>query len=110
MSRRSAAERRALGLWTAGCLAVLLVLGVSRLGDWSLQWPVLLVPLLWALVAVRPRGGRWPRGRTEDDALSYWDAPDHWGEGGNPYRPPRSERTDTVEAPWVREERHRRPD
>jgi hypothetical protein len=108
MSRRSATERRALGLWTAGCLAVLLALGVTRLGDWSLQWPVLLVPLLWALVALRPRGGRRRRATTEDDALSYWDEPDHWGEGGNPYRPPR--RTDTVEAPWVREERQRRPD
>ncbi len=51
MSRRPAADRRVLRLWTAGCLAVLLVLGISWLGDWSLQWPVLLVPLLWALSA-----------------------------------------------------------
>jgi hypothetical protein len=40
-----------LRLWTAACLAVLLVLGITWLGDWSLQWPVLLVPLLWALSA-----------------------------------------------------------
>ncbi len=54
-------SRRLLRLWTAGCLAVLLVLGVSRLGDWSLQWPVLLVPLLWALPALVPRRrGRVP--------------------------------------------------
>jgi hypothetical protein len=52
MSRRPTAERRALGLWTAGCLAVLLSLGVTWLGDWSLQWPVLLVPLAWALVTL----------------------------------------------------------
>ena len=51
MSRRPAAHLRLLRLWTAGCLAVLLVLGVSWLGDWSLQWPVLLVPALWALSA-----------------------------------------------------------
>ena len=106
MSPRPAAERRTLGLWTAGCLAVLLSLGVTRLGDWSLQWPVLLVPLLWALVALRPR--RRPRTRrSDDDGPSYWDGPDHWGEGGDPYRRPRTVRTDTVEAPWVREERHR---
>jgi hypothetical protein len=104
MSRRPAPERRILGLWTAGCLAVLLSLGVTRLGDWSLQWPVLLVPALWALVALRP-GGRRRREEVEDVGPSYWDGPDHWGEGGNPYRRPRTVRTDTVEAPWVREER-----
>jgi hypothetical protein len=109
MSRRPAAERRALGLWTAGCLAVLLSLGVTRLGDWSLQWPLLLVPVLWALVALRPRRSAHRRAVMEDDdEPSYWDAPDHWDEGQNPYRPPRSERTDTVEAPWVRDERRRR--
>ncbi|MGY2081441.1 hypothetical protein [Modestobacter sp. SYSU DS0657] len=51
----TAGERRALGLWTAGWLLVLLVAGVLWLGDLSLQWPVLLVPVLWAAVAVRPR-------------------------------------------------------
>ena len=110
MSRRPAAERRLLGLWTAGCLAVLLAVGVTRLGDWSLQWPVLLLPLAWALVALRPRRrARRRRDVPEEDAPSYWDAPDHWGEEGDPYRlPPR--RTDTVEAPWVRDERYRAPD
>lgn len=44
-----------LGLWTAGWLAVLLLVGLLWVGDVSLQWPVLLVPLVWALVAVRPR-------------------------------------------------------
>jgi hypothetical protein len=52
MSPRPAAERRALGLWTAGCLAVLLSLGVTWLGDWALQWPLLLVPAGWALVTL----------------------------------------------------------
>ncbi len=50
--RRPAAERRALGLWTACCLAVLLSLGVTWLGTWALQWPLLLVPLAWALVVL----------------------------------------------------------
>ncbi|WP_369136722.1 hypothetical protein [Modestobacter versicolor] len=53
--RATPGERRVLGLWTAGWLAVLLVGGLLWLGDLSLQWPVLLVPLVWALVAVRPR-------------------------------------------------------
>jgi hypothetical protein len=55
MLRRPARERRLLSLWTAAVLAVLLVLGVSWVGDWSLQWPVLVVPLLWALSALAAR-------------------------------------------------------
>jgi len=51
-------ERRLLGLWTAGWLALLLLIGLLWLGDVSVQWPVLLVPLVWALVAVRPRTRR----------------------------------------------------
>jgi hypothetical protein len=109
MTPRPAAARRALGLWTAGCLAVLLVLGIARLGDWSLQWPLLVVPLVWALVAVRPsRGERRRAGDDEGDPPSYWDDPDRRDEGKHPYRPQRSERTDTVERPWIRDERGRR--
>ena len=52
---RSPAEARALGLWTAFWLAVLLLTGLLWVGDPTLQWPVLVVPLLWALVALRPR-------------------------------------------------------
>ena len=55
MARPTAAQRRLLGLWTAGWLAVLLLAGLIWVGDLSLQWPVLLVPVVWALVAVRPR-------------------------------------------------------
>ena len=53
--RRSSRERRLLGLWTAGWLAFLLLVGLLWIGEPSLQWPVLLVPLVWALIAVRPR-------------------------------------------------------
>ena len=55
MARPTAAQRRVLGLWTAGWLAALLLVGLVWVGDLSLQWPVLLVPVVWALVAVRPR-------------------------------------------------------
>jgi hypothetical protein len=111
MSSRPTGERRVLGLWTAGCLAAALALGVTRLGDWSVQWPVLLVPLLWALVAVRPR--KYARRRRVQDGgghggapPSYGDASDPWVEDEDPYRP---RRTDTVEAPWVRDGRRRPP-
>jgi hypothetical protein len=53
--RSTPRERRLLGLWTAGWLALLLLVGLLWFGDLSLQWPVLLVPLGWALVALRPR-------------------------------------------------------
>jgi hypothetical protein len=58
--RRDPEEARMLGLWTAAWLAALLVAGLLWLGDLSLQWPVLLVPLLWAAVALRPRRRREP--------------------------------------------------
>jgi hypothetical protein len=109
MSRPPVAERRVLGLWTAGCLAVLLGAGVTWLGDWSLQWPVMVVPLLWALVALRPRRGARRLPELDDEAPSYWDEPDHWGPEGNPHRRPPA-RTDTVEAPWVGDGRSRRPE
>ena len=55
VARCSPRERRLLGLWTAGWLALLLLVGLLWVGDLSVQWPVLLVPLAWALVAARPR-------------------------------------------------------
>src|SRR4051794_41923152 len=57
MAGRDPRESRILGLWTAGWLAVMLVAGLLWIGDLSVQWPVLLVPLLWALIALRPRPG-----------------------------------------------------
>jgi hypothetical protein len=33
----------------------LLLVGLLWIGDISVQWPVLLVPVVWALVAARPR-------------------------------------------------------
>ena len=69
-----------LGLWTAAWLAVLLLAGLLWLGDLSLQWPVLLVPVLWALIALRPGPAT---------------APPSAG-------PPRGSRSDTVERPAIR--------
>jgi hypothetical protein len=60
VASRTAREKRALGLWTAGWLFVLLLIGVVWLGDLWLQWPVLLVPVIWAAIAVL-------RGRTRED-------------------------------------------
>jgi hypothetical protein len=53
--RRGPGEARALGLWTAAWLAGLLVAGLLWVGNLPVQWPVLLVPLVWALLAARPR-------------------------------------------------------
>jgi hypothetical protein len=98
MARRSPRQKRALGLWTAAWLFVLLLAGVLRLGDLSVQWPVLLVPVLWALVALRPRRGeRGPRFRREPP---YPDRPDPFDRGRLPgpgdRRPP-----PTREVPWL---------
>ena len=75
MARRTARQARALGIWTATWLFVLLLIGVLWLGDLSLQWPVLLVPVVWALVAVRPRGRSRVRA-PEDDEPWQPDRPD----------------------------------
>ena len=63
MPRRDPQRARVLGLWTAGWLAAFLVAGMLWLGEPSVQWPVLAVPLLWALVALRPRR----RGAVDDE-------------------------------------------
>jgi hypothetical protein len=102
-----------LGLWTAGWLAAFLVAGMLWLGEPSVQWPVLAVPLLWALLALRPRR----RPAADDDR--YDDEPDHWDDDrwdddrwddhdaaqapwDAPAGPRPAERTDTVERPALR--------
>ena len=66
--RRTPQETRALGLWTAGWLGALLLVGLIWVGDLSVQWPVLLVPLLWGVVALL-RG----RERRTSDRWDGWD-------------------------------------
>ena len=108
MPRRDPHRARVLGLWTAGWLAVFLVVGMVWLGEPSVQWPVLAVPLLWALVALRPRR----RGAAVDDGYEepdHWDD-DRWDDEGRyddapwdaPPGPRPAERTDTVERPALR--------
>ena len=46
---------RVLSLWTAIWLGALLLAGLLWVGDLSVQWPVLAVPVLWVLFALRPR-------------------------------------------------------
>ena len=72
MPRRDPAEARLLGLWTAGWLFALLIAGIVWIGDLGVQWPVLAVPLLWALAAARPR--RRP-GPARPDRLDDWPPP-----------------------------------
>ena len=97
MARRDPRSARLLGLWTAGWLFALLLGGLLWLGDLSLQWPVLGVPVLWALVALRPRRRPYDEDDDEDDwepipppDRSGWQRPDPGG------------RTDTVERPAFR--------
>jgi hypothetical protein len=82
VTRRTPREARVLGLWSASWLAVLLLGGLLWVGDLSLQWPVLAVPVLWALFALRPRRSSAP--------------------SSPPSGPPsRGYRSDTVERPAV---------
>ncbi len=86
-----------LGLWTATWLFVLLLGGLLWLGDLSLQWPVLLIPVLWALVAVRPRRtAGLAHTRLPHTRPPHAPPPDAW----EPIPPPI--RTDTVQRPAVR--------
>jgi hypothetical protein len=71
MTRHDPREARTLGLWTATWLGGLLLGGLIWLGDLSLQWPVLLVPVLWALVALRPRGRRRRGAADPRDRIGY---------------------------------------
>jgi hypothetical protein len=112
VSRRDPQRARVLGLWTAGWLAVFLVVGMVWLGEPSVQWPVLAVPLLWAMLALRPRRGG---AAVDDDRYDEdsdhgdddgWDD-DGWDdEGAAPWdaqpAPRPAERTDTVERPALR--------
>jgi hypothetical protein len=109
--RRTPQQSRFLGLWTAAWLFVLLLGLLLWLGDPALQWPVLLVPVVWALVAWRRgRGARpavrgpyddpepWP---PDDDAEPWLPDDEHWP----PHDPPPRERRPppTRELPWLPE-------
>jgi hypothetical protein len=91
VARRPPRQKRLLGLWTAVWLAVLLLAGLLVAGDVRVQWPVFAVPLLWALVAVRPRRGGYGPGRRDreddlDDVPGFWD--DVPADGSRRWNPP----------------------
>jgi hypothetical protein len=117
VSSRDPRRARLLGLWTAAWLAAFLLAGVWRLGDLAVQWPVFVVPFVWAMVALRPRRRpAWEvhRGEPEDGAGDAGG--DDWladyREDGDPDVLPPGNRTDTVERPALRrpdtEDRRRR--
>jgi hypothetical protein len=100
--RRTPQQSRFLGLWSASWLFVLLLALLLWIGDLRVQWPVLLVPVVWALAAVL-RGGRGRsaavrRPPADDD---FWPPEDD--------EPPSDPRTPpTRELPWLPEVRRDR--
>jgi hypothetical protein len=80
---RDPREARTLGLWTAAWLGVLLLVLLIWLGDLAVQWPALLVPAVWALVAARPRRAARTRPavgyRTDTVERPALRPPDQWG-------------------------------
>jgi hypothetical protein len=101
MMTRAPRTARVLGLWTATWLGALLLAGLLWVGDLSVQWPVLAVPVIWALLALRPRR---PIGPSPASPPPPPPPPPRSG-------PPRPVRSDTVEWQAVRrpdwEERRR---
>jgi hypothetical protein len=97
--RRSPRESRFLGVWTAGWLFVFLLGLLLRVGDIRVQWPALLVPVVWALVALWRGPSRRPAVRRPPEDDGFWppeddDLPDETPE---PRPPP------TRELPWLPE-------
>jgi hypothetical protein len=94
---RTPQQSRFLGLWTASWLFVLLLALLLWVGDLRVQWPALLVPVVWGLVA-------WVRGRRravrrppEDD--DFWPPEDD----DPPPGPPGPRTPPTRELPWLPE-------
>ncbi|NYJ06306.1 hypothetical protein [Petropleomorpha daqingensis] len=91
---RTPQQSRFVGLWTASWLFVFLLGLLLWVGDLRVQWPALLVPVVWALVA-------WVRGRRravrrppEDDDV--WPPEDD-------DVPPAPRQPPTRELPWLPE-------
>jgi hypothetical protein len=109
--RRSPRESRFLGLWTAGWLFVFLLGLLLRVGDVGVQWPALLAPVVWALVALwRGRGpARRPAVRRPPEDDGFWPPEDDELPDELPDEPPErrlpSERRlpPTRELPWLPE-------
>src|SRR3954470_14353596 len=93
-------QSRFLGLWSAAWLFVFLLGLLLWVGDPKVQWPALLVPVVWALVAwTRGRGSRAVR--RPDDEPEPWppaDDDEYWPTDEPQRRPP-----PTRELPWLPE-------
>jgi hypothetical protein len=94
--RRSPQQSRFLGLWTASWLFVLLLGLLLRVGDVAVQWPALLVPVVWALVALWR--GRRPVVRRPPEDDGFWPPDDEL-----PDQPPERRLPPTRELPWLPE-------
>ena len=115
--RRTPQQSRFLGVWSAAWLFVLLLIGLLWVGDLALQWPVLLVPVLWALVALRPRRGtaaprevrprERPAPRRDRPAPREEEWDDEWPPAASP-EPPARPLPPTRELPWLPEPPRRR--
>jgi hypothetical protein len=91
--RRTPQQARFLGLWTASWLFGLLLALLLWVGDLRVQWPVLLVPVLWALVAVlRGRRGRPSAVRRPPEDDDFWPPEEE---------PPPRTPPPTRELPWL---------
>jgi hypothetical protein len=109
VARRTPRQARFLGLWTAAWLFALLLAGLLRFGNPAVQWPVLGIPLLWALVALRPRRRRSdvvPDHSGHDDGddaeLRWYDRPAPGPPGRRAAFPERRD-PGTREQPWLPE-------
>ena len=93
---RTPQQSRFLGLWTASWLFVLLLGLLLWVGDLRVQWPALLVPVVWALVAL-VRGRRAPAVRRPPEDDDFWPPEDDDPLPPEPRTPP------TRELPWLPE-------
>jgi hypothetical protein len=92
---RTPQQSRFLGLWTASWLFVLLLGLLLWVGDLRVQWPALLVPVVWAILAgVRGRR-RWEARRPPEDD-DFWPPEDD----EDPL-PPEPRTPPTRELPWL---------
>ena len=96
--RRTPRQSRFLGLWTASWLFVLLLALLLRVGDIRVQWPALLVPVVWALVAALRGRRRVVRRRPPEDDDVWPPEEDDF-----PPEPPERRQAPTRELPWLPE-------
>jgi hypothetical protein len=93
---RTPQQSRFVGLWTASWLFVFLLALLLWVGDLRVQWPALLVPVGWALVA-------WGRGRRRREVRRPPRDGDFWPPEDDDPLPPEPRTPPTRELPWLPE-------